>query len=381
MEPSNPFTCSRRNLHRLTGYFLLAILVLLALARFLDLPVSFFMVSGRSMEPTLLIGDLVFGVKANYTVGDIVVVEGANRVNCIVHRVVEITRRSVTTKGDANPGPDNPVGREQVLYRVFLVVPRLLWIPPLLTVLFLTGLGYLKSLLHGAELGRTLLTVVLFFSVFDIATMTIIPIFHVNQAIEVKRPSVVLRSASLSEDYRFFRAAYGSISMLEPIRVDWVRINATNMEFTPSEYFLENDTLIVSIPQRVYDALYANSPSTACGFRVYCNIVFDKANLYGSYPVAFSWRRLEVKTVNDTVMVFNNNPVAFNATFEIQYYDLDRFGRLYYVGSDRFNKTLKPVSSFTVKPEEKGVTCYVIMRYVFLGDSVMESRKVDLVDG
>ncbi len=381
MEPPNPFTCSRRNLHRLTGYFLLAILVLLALARFLDLPVSFFMVSGRSMEPTLLIGDLVFGVKTNYTVGDIVVVEGANRVNCIVHRVVEITRRSVTTKGDANPGPDNPVGREHVLYRVFLVVPRFLWIPPLLAVLFLTGLGYLKSLLHGAELGRTLLTVVLFFSVFDIATMTIIPIFHVNQAIEVKRPSVVLRSASLSEDYRFFRAVYGSISMLEPIRIDRVRINATKMEFTPGEYFLENNTLIVSIPQQVYDALYANSPSTACSFRVYCNIVFDKAELYGSYPVAFSWSRLEVKTVNDTVTVFNNNPVAFNATFEIQYYDLDRFGRLYYVGSDRFNKTLKPVSSFTVKPEEKGVTCYVIMRYVFLGNSVMESRKVDLVDG
>jgi len=339
------------------------------------------MVSGRSMEPTLLIGDLVFGVKTNYTVGDIVVVEGANRVNCIVHRVVEITRRSVTTKGDANPGPDNPVGREHVLYRVFLVVPRFLWIPPLLAVLFLTGLGYLKSLLHGAELGRTLLTVVLFFSVFDIATMTIIPIFHVNQAIEVKRPSVVLRSASLSEDYRFFRAVYGSISMLEPIRIDRVRINATKMEFTPGEYFLENNTLIVSIPQQVYDALYANSPSTACSFRVYCNIVFDKAELYGSYPVAFSWSRLEVKTVNDTVTVFNNNPVAFNATFEIQYYDLDRFGRLYYVGSDRFNKTLKPVSSFTVKPEEKGVTCYVIMRYVFLGNSVMESRKVDLVDG
>jgi len=161
MEPPNPFTCSRRNLHRLTGYFLLAILVLLALARFLDLPVSFFMVSGRSMEPTLLIGDLVFGIKTNYTVGDIVVVEGANRVNCIVHRVVEITQRSVTTKGDANPGPDNPVGREHVLYRVFLVVPRFLWIPPLLAVLFLTGLEYLKSLLHGAELGRTLLTVVL----------------------------------------------------------------------------------------------------------------------------------------------------------------------------------------------------------------------------
>ncbi len=339
------------------------------------------MVSGRSMEPTLLIGDLVFGVKANYTVGDIVIVEGANRVNCIVHRVVEITLRSVTTKGDANPGPDNPVGREHVLYRVFLVVPRLLWIPPLLAVLFLTGLRYLKSLLHGAELGRTLLTIVLFFSVFDIATMTMIPIFHVNQAIEVKRPSIVLRSASLSGDYRFFKAVYGSVSMLEPIRVGWVRINITSMEFTPSEYFLENNTLIVSIPQGVYDVLYANSSSTACSFRVYCNIVFDKASLYGSYPVVLSWRRLEVKTVNDTFTVFNNNPVAFNATFEIQYYDLDQFGRLYHIGSDRFNKTLQPVSSFTVKPEKKGVTCYIIMRYVFLGDSVMESRKVNLVDG
>ncbi|MBO3800677.1 MAG: hypothetical protein FGF52_06485, partial [Candidatus Brockarchaeota archaeon] len=72
-------------------------------------------------------------------------------------------------------------------------------------------------------------------------------------------------------------------------------------------------------------------------------------------------------------------PVAFNASFEIQYYDLDRFGRPYYIGSDKFNKTLQPVSSFVVKPEEKGVYCYVIMRYVLLGNNVMESRKVDIV--
>jgi len=381
MKLSKPPRQSWRSVLRFTGYILVALFVLLALARFIDLPVSFFMVSGRSMEPTLLIGDLVFGIKGNYTVGDIVIVEGVNRVNCIVHRVVEITGRSVTTKGDANPGPDNPVSRELVLYKVVLVVPRLLWIPPLLAVLVLMWFRYLKSLLHGAELGRTLLTVVLFFSVFDIATMTMIPIFHVHQTIDVKRPSIVLRSTSLSEDYRFFKAVYGSISMLEFIRVDWVRINATGREFTPSVFLFENDTLVVGVPQEAYEALYANSSSTASGFWVYCSIVFDKGVLYGYYPVTVSWRRLEAKVVNGTLAVFNPNPVAFNASFEIQYYDLDRFGRPYYVDSDRFNHTLQPVSSFFVRPEKKGVTCYVIMRYVFLGSSVMESREVDLVGG
>ncbi|MEM2736986.1 MAG: signal peptidase I [Thermoproteota archaeon] len=370
---------SQRSLLRFTGYFLLVLIVFLALARFIDFPVSMFMVGGRSMEPTLYVGDLVFSVKGNYTVGDIVVVEGVNRVNCIVHRVVEISESSVTTKGDANPGPDNPISRKHVLYKVVFIVPRLLWIPPFLAVSFFIVFRYLKSLIRGAEIGRTLLTIVLFFSILDIVTMTVIPVFHVHQSIDVKRPNIVLRSISLSEDFRFFRAVYGGRSMLEFVRVDWVKINASGREFYPDELFIEDDTLFVRVPQEVYDALYHNSSSITSSFWVYCNIVFDKGNLYGYYPVTFAWRRLEVNVANNTFIVNNPNPVAFNASFEIQYYDLDRFGRPYYVGSDRFNKTLQPVSSFVVKPEKRGVHCYVIMRYVLLGGNVMESRKVDIV--
>ncbi|MBO3798823.1 MAG: signal peptidase I [Thermoproteota archaeon] len=366
---------------RFTGYFLLLTLVLLALARFIDFPVSFFMVSGRSMEPTLLVGDIVIGVKGNYTVGDIVIVEGVNRVNCIVHRVMSTTGRTVVTKGDANPGPDNPISREYVLYKVVFTVPRLLWIPPFLAVLFILIFRYLKSLLHGAEIGRTLLTVVLFFSIFDILTMTIIPIFHVHQTIDVNGPSIVLRSLSVSEDYRFFKAFYGNIRMLEFRRIENVKINATGREFTPAQCLFENNTLVVSIPLEVYEALYANSSSTASCFWVHCKILFDKANLTGHYPVTFSWKKIDFKTVNSSIVAFNPNPVAFNTSFEIQYYDRDEYGRLRYLGSDSFNSILQPVSGFTVKPEKKGVACYVIMRYVFLGSSIMESRKVDLVDG
>ncbi|MDW8033973.1 MAG: hypothetical protein RMI79_03430, partial [Nitrososphaerota archaeon] len=179
--------------------------------------------------------------------------------------------------------------------------------------------------------------------------------------------------------FRFFKAVYGSRSLLEYVRVDWVKINASGREFFPDEFFIENDTLFVEVPQEVYDIIYYNSSSITSSFWVYCNIVFDKGNLYGNYPVTFSWRRLEVNVANNTFIAHNPNPVAFNASFEIQYYDLDRFGRPYYIGSDDFNKTLQPVSSFVVKPEKRGVHCYVIMRYVFLGSKVMESRKVDIV--
>jgi len=379
MEAPRPAGSLSRRLLRFTGYFLLILVVFLAIARFIDFPVSMFMVGGRSMEPTLFIGDLVFSVKGNYTVGDIVVVEGVNRVNCIVHRVVEVSERSVTTKGDANPGPDPPVSRERVLYKVVFVVPRLLWVPPFLAMLLFLGFRYFRGLLHGAEIGRTLITIVLFFSILDIVTMTVIPIFHVHQNIEVKRPNIVLRSLSLSEDFRFFRAVYGSISLLEFKEVEWVRINASGKEFYPEEFFIANDTLFVRIPQDVYDFLYANASGTTSSFWVYCRILFDKGDLYGYYPVTFAWRRLEVSVANNTFVVHNPNPVAFNTSFEIQYYGLDRFNRPYYVGSDKFNETIQPVSSFVVKPEKKGVHCYVIMRYVLLGGNVMESRKVDIV--
>jgi|YelNatPaOPRAMG01_1025707.scaffolds.fasta_scaffold04349_2 signal peptidase I len=352
--------------------------MLLALARFIDFPLSMSMVAGKSMEPHLLVGDLVLSVKGNYDVGDVVVIGGVNKINCIVHRIVNMTEEYVVTKGDANPGPDGPIGRDHVLYKVIYVIPRLLWIPPLLAVLLFIGFRYLKELIQGAEVGRTLITVVLFFSILDLVYMSLIPIYHVHQQIELKKPNVQLRSISISDDFRFFTAVYTNVEVLRFIRVNWAAINAAGREFIPENVSIDGDALVVGIPNEVYEALYANS-SGASSFWVYCDIALDKGNLYGYYPITFSWRKLEVNVVNNTVLIFNPNPVSLNASFEIQYYDLDSFGRLYHVRTNKFNTALHSLSSFTVRPEKTGVTCYVILRYVLLNQNVMESRKVNPV--
>ncbi|MEM2088719.1 MAG: signal peptidase I [Thermoproteota archaeon] len=380
MEPPMRSKYSLRSLIRFTGYFLLAFFTFLALARFIDFPISMFMVAGRSMEPTLFMGDLVFSIKGDYSVGDIVVVEGANRVNCIVHRVVNIGERSVTTKGDANPGADNPIDKNSVLYKVMLVVPRLLWIPPVLGVSLFLGYRYLRSLLHGAEVGRTLITIVLFFCILDISFMLLIPVFHVHQSILLNKPGIQLKSASLSDDFRFFRAVYGSINLLNLIRVDEVTLNVANRDFNIEDFSMEGDTLVVNISREVYQILYANSSDTS-SFWVRCTLVFDRATLYGYYPVTFSWRRLDVNVVNNTMVVSNPNPVPINVSFEIQYFDLDRFGRLYHVHTSFFEDTVPPVFSITVKPSETGVIARIITRYMLLNQRIVESKEVTTVGG
>lgn len=361
---------SLRSLLRFAGYFLLALFMFLALARFIDFPVSMFVVGGRSMEPTLLVGDLVFSFKGDYTVGDIVVVEGANRVNCIVHRVVNVTEKYVTTKGDANPGPDSPIDKNNVLYKVVFVVPRLLWLPPVLAVSLFLGYRYWRSL-RVVGVWMTFVTIVLSFSILNIVFMTSMPIFHVHQSIPLNKPSIHLKSITLSNDFRFFRATYTDIQILNFLRINWTRISAADREFTPEHAFMEGDTFIVSIPMEVYEVLYANSTSETSSFWVYCSIVFDKATLYGYYPVTFSWRRMDVNVVNGTMVVFNPNPIPINASFEIQYFDLDR-----HVRTDMFDVVIRPVSNFTVKPDRIGVTSYVILRYILLNKSIVESRKV-----
>jgi signal peptidase I len=76
---------------------------------------SVVIVRGKSMEPTLIEGDIVFVVQKNpekITIGDVVVFDF--RGTSIVHRVVEKSfiedTVGFTTKGDANPTTDQELG-------------------------------------------------------------------------------------------------------------------------------------------------------------------------------------------------------------------------------------------------------------------------------
>lgn len=104
----------------------------------------FFVVSSRSMVPTLEIGDILViqdgATFSDLKRGDLIVFyRPLIRDLIIVHRVVAITdaggERLVTTKGDANTAPDaRPVREADYIGRVIFTLPRVgyltTWLAP-----------------------------------------------------------------------------------------------------------------------------------------------------------------------------------------------------------------------------------------------------------
>lgn len=75
-----------------------------------------------SMEPTIAADDLILVREQDeYEVGDIVVYQSGSML--VVHRVVELSEGTVTTKGDANNAADDPVRLELIKGEVVGTVP------------------------------------------------------------------------------------------------------------------------------------------------------------------------------------------------------------------------------------------------------------------
>jgi len=73
------------------------------------IPVHFAEVSGTSMEPTFVGGDILVGIETDsIETGDIVIVqdEACFSNEYVVHRVVDITEQGYVTQGDNNPITD-----------------------------------------------------------------------------------------------------------------------------------------------------------------------------------------------------------------------------------------------------------------------------------
>jgi len=74
-------------------------------------------ITSGSMWPSLKQGDLVFikGYvdKEDVQKGDIIVYK--NYIGFTIHRVVELNEYTVTTKGDANRGPDSPIEYDDIV--------------------------------------------------------------------------------------------------------------------------------------------------------------------------------------------------------------------------------------------------------------------------
>lgn len=96
-------------------------------------------VATGSMRPHIEPGDLVIYVSTAYEVGDVVFYCKTPSF-CVVHRLVGVMEMSgngrlLFTRGDANGADDPPVFEEMVKGKVIAVVPREIWIPPMLAAL------------------------------------------------------------------------------------------------------------------------------------------------------------------------------------------------------------------------------------------------------
>ena len=75
-----------------------------------------------SMEPTLHVDDLIIVTTSDsYAVEDIVVYQSGE--SLVVHRFTDITNGMVTTQGDANNAPDDPIPLSQIKGKVENHIP------------------------------------------------------------------------------------------------------------------------------------------------------------------------------------------------------------------------------------------------------------------
>lgn len=75
-----------------------------------------------SMEPELSKGDLIIVTQAQtYSEKDIVVFQ--DKSSLVVHRIVAIDGETITTQGDANPSPDEPISKSVIKGKVIFCIP------------------------------------------------------------------------------------------------------------------------------------------------------------------------------------------------------------------------------------------------------------------
>lgn len=88
------------------------------------MPLGFGMsvVLSGSMEPELSVGDMIIVVPSDaYAIGDVVVFQSGR--TAVVHRIIGLEGEEITTQGDANNAPDDPVALSTVKGKVIFSIP------------------------------------------------------------------------------------------------------------------------------------------------------------------------------------------------------------------------------------------------------------------
>jgi signal peptidase I len=313
------------------AYALLIFVAILFLGKVIWFPIAFMIVVGRSMEPTYRVGDIVIGVATylkGFGVDDVVVwCRDFWRTACVVHRVVSISSDFVTTRGDANPGPDSPVPISYVCYVVVAYVPWFIWAPLLVALIVFVGyLSYRESCKRvDAAPGLVIVSLV---AVYIAVNAGILGFTYIdNSPPFYYTPRVELVSASLD----LYRSVYRVVLNLSEFSlVDVLCSVGDSLGVSTTRFFNGSiATIGIHIPRDYYQFLWNKTSAKGVSFlpsppasvmesfTISCVFKLDRGELRGSYIATFNWREPILKSFNDTLVIDNSNPVPITIRVEL----------------------------------------------------------------
>ncbi|MEM2848415.1 MAG: signal peptidase I [Zestosphaera sp.] len=369
----------RGSTHLITLIVVLFLFTLILLSRFVYFPVSLSLVSGYSMYPSLKPGDLLVSLHkdiASYGLGDIVV-WCSSLTHCTVHRVVEFRGYYVVTKGDNNPSEDPPIPESYVRYKVVLVVPSIAWLS---ICLVFVGLYLIrekeKILALMKDFGDVELIVFSAFMVINLALIALVPIYHFTTETVIVKPSISLRSVEILDPGSLILVRY-SPQHLNIVNVSGCLIKVINQLIECRAYVLSSDSVVVIVPPETYVRAYEVGVTS---FETLVNLTLDKGFLIGSYPLHISWSKLRVSVNGSSLVLSNPNYVPINITYaKVTYMSYDEKARIHKViqVEELQSFVIGPKNTHTLLVDSRGEYAYVMIKYVLLGEEVVEQRRID----
>ena len=299
-------------------YSIVITLFLLFFGRFLGLPVFLAAIVSPSMEPAIKVGDIVAVQRgAPYGVGD-VIMWCSSPFFCVVHRVVEVGRGYVVTKGDSNPVPDLPVPASAVVGKVVAVFPReaVVLIVSLVAIAILIKKG--AVIFRPSDPMSLMVYGLIAFIGLSLATLFFFPAPSVFEVGEFRRPNVTMRSATYVNGTVVLE--YNMVdTWLEGIRFCGVSAQAMHQMLCEGARIIGGNEVVVRVPPSFLERL---NEEGVRGFRL--RIVASLAgngSLEGDYPIIFSASKLLISVVNGSLIIENPNPFPIPYNLTVSYFD------------------------------------------------------------
>jgi len=280
-------------------------------------------------------------------------------------------------RGLLYPLNNNNNGR---VYSIVATVPYTVWVPILVVYFALLSYALMRSVKASYKLAlrehRVLgLALVLVLSINTILVGAV----YVDQATpRYAIPGVTVKhSFHLENNTLVITLDLSGVYVLESVKCVFktIEYNSSSNNLVNSvleSRVVENSTILVVIPNYVYEYLYNKTvlepiPLLPANLSVYatipvsCEFRLDKGVLQATFIAEFYWRDLVVTARDNVAEIYNPNPISLEARVFIT--NIDR-GRV--VSSTSI--VLKPLSTITLDLSEYGAGNYrVTVQYTLLG--------------